>query len=300
MKRQDPPLRISNIPTGVSFLDALAEGLLARFPDPLARAEALVLLPTRRACRSLREALLRASDGQPLILPQIRPLGDVDADELALGEGLGSEEPDLAAASAARIAPAMPPLRREFLLTRLVLDWSRRQMGDQAAIGPAQAVELARELARLIDQVETEGLSFDNLERLAPKALAEHWQITLRFLEIAGEAWPAIQAEEGAIGPAERRRRLLEEQTRLWRESPPTSPVFAAGSTGSIPATAALLKTVAQLPAGEVVLPGLDRESSEETWRLVAADPQHPQHGLALLLGFLGVSRDAVADWPWR
>ncbi len=301
MERRERPLKISNNPTGASFLDALAEGLIARYPEPLARAEALVLLPTRRACRSLREAFLRKSDGQPLILPQIRPLGDVDADELALGESFESEDPGLAAARTLRIAPAMPPLRREFLLTRLVLDWSQQQVDDEStAIGPAQAVELARELARLIDQVETEGLSFQDLQRLAPEALAEHWQITLRFLEIAGEAWPAIQAEEGAIGPAERRRRLLEEQARIWQEAPPATPVIAAGSTGSIPATAALLKTVAQLPAGEVVLPGLDRDVSEDTWRLIAADPQHPQHGLALLLEHFEVTRDAVADWPWR
>ncbi len=285
--------KIGNIPTGVSFLDALAEGLIARFPDPLARADLLVLLPTRRACRSLREAFLRASDGQPLILPQIRPLGDVDDEELALGE-----EPGVAAAEQLNIPPAMPPLRREFLLTRLVLDWSRRQDGGDG-IGPAQAVELARELARLIDQVDTEGLSFTELERLAPDSLAEHWQVTLQFLEIAGSAWPAIQAEEGAVGPAERRRLLLEAQARQWRDSPPATPIIAAGSTGSIPATAALLETIAGLPAGEVVLPGPDRSADEATWELIAEDPQHPQYGLARLLAQLGRTRDEVTDWPW-
>ena len=288
--------KISNIPTGVSFLDALAEGLIARFPDSLPRADLLVLLPTRRACRSLREAFLRASDGKPLILPQIRPLGDVDDEELALGE-----EPGIAAAEQLSIPPAMPPLRREFLLTRLVLDWSQRQSPDEetAAIGPAQAVELARELARLIDQVDTEGLSFAELERLAPDSLAEHWQVTLQFLEIAGSAWPTIQAEEGAVGPAERRRLLLEAQARQWREAPPATPIIAAGSTGSIPATAALLQTIAGLPAGEVVLPGLDRSADEATWDLITEDPQHPQHGLARLLTHLGTSREEVADWPW-
>ncbi len=285
--------KIGNIPTGVSFLGALAEGLIARFPDTLSRADLLVLLPTRRACRSLREAFLRASDGQPLILPQIRPLGDVDDEELALGE-----DPGIAAAEQLSIPPAMPPLRREFLLTRLVLDWSRRQDGGDG-IGPAQAVELARELARLIDQVDTEGLSFAELERLAPDSLAEHWQVTLQFLEIAGSAWPAIQAEEGAVGPAERRRLLLEAQARQWQDSPPATPIVAAGSTGSIPATAALLGTIAGLPAGEVVLPGLDRSADEATWHLIAEDPQHPQYGLARLLAQLGRTRDEVADWPW-
>ena len=35
-------------------------------------------------------------------------------------------------------------------------------------------------------------------------------------------------------------------------------PVIAAGSTGSIPATADLLRAIAELPRGAVVLPGLD------------------------------------------
>src|SRR5256885_7498107 len=42
--------------------------------------------------------------------------------------------------------------------------------------------------------------------------------------------------------------------------------VIAAGSTGSIPATAELLKTIAQLPNGAVVLPGLDSDLDEPSW----------------------------------
>ena len=59
-----PPPAVYNIPAGASFVDALAQGLLARWPgDPLALSRAQVLLPTRRACRSLRDAFLRAGGG---------------------------------------------------------------------------------------------------------------------------------------------------------------------------------------------------------------------------------------------
>ena len=47
-------------------------------------------------------------------------------------------------------------------------------------------------------------------------------------------------------------------------------PVIAAGSTGSIPATAELIATIARLPHGAVVLPGLDTDLDEESWRLIA------------------------------
>src|SRR5215470_14652723 len=75
--------RVFTIASGVAFVDALAAGVLAELgPDPLALAQAAILLPTRRACRALREAFLRASAGKPLLLPRLRPIGDVDEDEL--------------------------------------------------------------------------------------------------------------------------------------------------------------------------------------------------------------------------
>jgi ATP-dependent helicase/nuclease subunit B len=146
--------------------------------------------------------------------------------------------------------------------------------------------------------VETEGLDFAGLAELVPEDYAEHWQTTLRFLAILIERWPTVQAEEGCIGPAERRRLLLEAQAEAWRRNPPADPVIVAGSTGSIPAAAALIAVVARLPQGQVVLPGLDRGADAETWSSIHADPAHPQHGLAVLLARLGVAREAVVEWP--
>ena len=64
-----------------SFVDSLATGILAEVGDtPQALLDYTILLPTRRACRALRDAFLRASDGTALLLPAMRPLGDVDED----------------------------------------------------------------------------------------------------------------------------------------------------------------------------------------------------------------------------
>ena len=58
------------------FADELAAGVLAEHGgDPLALADMLILLPTRRSVRALREAFLRASGGKPTILPQLDGAG---------------------------------------------------------------------------------------------------------------------------------------------------------------------------------------------------------------------------------
>ena len=286
-----PRANVSTIPPGVSFVDALARGLLARAGgDPLNLARGTVLLPTRRACRAVQEAFLRAAQGRALLLPRLLPLGDLDAEELILA----GDEADTGF-SAADLPPAMPALRRQLLLGRLIQQWGRVRGQPPSE---DQAVRLAGELARLLDQVETEGLDLDRLEDLVPADYAEHWQVTLRFLSILTEHWPDVQASEGCIGPAERRRRLMEAQAEAWQRHPPSDPVIAAGSTGSIPATAALLDVIARLPAGEVVLPGLDRDTDAAIWKAITADPIHPQHTMAHLLARLEVSPVDVAVWP--
>lgn len=272
--------KVFTIPAGLSFVDSLARHLLEEAGDePLRLAEALVLLPNRRACRSLREAFLRQSGGKPLLLPRMRTVDDADLDEMELS----AEDP-------LDIPPPMDPLARRLLLTRLVMAMGGGRGGQ--APGPDQAARLASELANLLDSVQIERLSFDKLAALVPEDYASHWQATLEFLEIVTGAWPVILAEQKALDPHERINRMLAAQAERWRDEPPAFPVIAAGSTGTRPATAELLAVVAALPAGKVVLPGLDLELDEASW--AALDASHPQHSMKRLLERLGVERRRV------
>ena len=76
---------------------------------------------------------------------------------------------------------------------------------------------------------------------------------------------------------------------------PPPGLVAAAGTTGSVPATADLLETILGLPRGILVLPGLDRELDDAAWN--ALEPSHHQFGMARLLKRLGIERAEVRDW---
>jgi ATP-dependent helicase/nuclease subunit B len=276
------------IPSTESFVDALAAGVLAQVGDePAALSQVVILLPNRRSCRAMSEAFLRRADGRPLLLPRLTPLGDVDEDDLALADTDGENSAwDL------EVPPAISRLRRQLLLTNLV----RRAPRGLSALD--QAARLASELARFLDQVHTERLSFAGLAELVDEDFAEHWRITLDFLAIVTDAWPEVLVEAGCLDPADRRNRLLAARAAAWRAQPPATPVIAAGSTGSVPATADLLGVVARLPQGAVVLPGLDTWADERTWAAVGRDPCHPQFAMAQLLDRLGTDRRAVKDWP--
>lgn len=277
--------RLFTIPPGASFVDLLAQSLLDRAAsDPMDLAATLILVPTRRAARSLREAFLRRAGGRSILLPRLRPLGDADEEELGLNAG----------EAVLNLAPAVDPLTRQFLLARLVMAWWRAR-GEAADVGAALAH--AGELARLIDEVEIEGADWRKLDTIVPDALARHWQETLDFLKLAArDYWPAIRDEYGAMDPAGRRNQLILLQAEYWRATPPQHPVIVAGSTGSIPATAHLMSMVARLPRGAVILPGLDLAMDETAWNLL--DPSHPQWTMRELLGRMRATRADVGAWP--
>ncbi|HEX7776890.1 MAG TPA: double-strand break repair protein AddB [Parvibaculum sp.] len=284
--------RLFTIPAGTPFLDALAATLLAdpslggRFGRNVALADVTILLPTRRAARALGDAFLRAGEGAALILPAIRPLGDVDEDELVLAPALG-------AGASLALPPSISPLERQMRLARLILDhWTAAD--ENADI--VRAFALAADLGRFLDMALTERVALENLARLVPDEYAAHWQITVEFLKLLTERWPAELAALGMTDEAERRNLLIDAQRAQWQMAPPVHPVLAAGSTGSIPATGELLALIARLPLGAVVLPGLDTDLDEQGWD--AVEPSHPQYGMKQLLHRMGAARDDVALWP--
>jgi ATP-dependent helicase/nuclease subunit B len=290
------PPAVFNIPAGAPFADRLVTGLLHRLgisdapADPMQLARATILVPTRRAVRAVTEAFARRFEHSVVLLPRILPLGEIDADDFS---EFDEDAPD-AAVAGIDIPPAISPLRRQMILARLVSQfgasaWRERPSADQAA-------RLAAELARLLDQVETEELPFGGLEALVPDKYAEHWKKTLEFFKILTLRWPEILKEEGLMDPSARRIKLLRARAEAWSRNPPTEPVIAAGSTGSISATADLLAMITRLPQGAIVLPGLDTSLSDAGW--AALEASHPQYGLKVLLENFGITRGEVPLWP--
>ncbi len=299
--------RIFTVPLGRPFLAALAHAILAGDlprqggapPSAIALSQMTLLLPTRRAARALGEAFLEASGGRALLLPRIRPISEGQEDLALLSATPGGE-----AGFELDIPPAVSEIERRLALTQLVLQWSKllRAGSDGVAAGastPAQAANLAAELAQLMDMVETEGASLDGLEKLVPEDYSAHWAQTIDFLRIVVQMWPAYLAEKGRLGPAARRNAvIIAEAARIAAGTPP-GPVIVAGVTGSIPATVQLMRAVSSRDNGAIVLPAFDQGLDAAACTLIATGhPEHPQFGLAKLLGQLAVPPEHVQQLP--
>ena len=278
-------MNIFTIPPSANFAETLANGLVTRTgPDPLALSGSVIYLPTRRAARNFGDAFARIMGGAAL-LPSFRPLGDVDEDELLLD----ASSEDFA------LAPAITRERRRLLLAALIRRW-RIARGEEA-LTFLQSAGMADSLSGLLDEIETQNADLGKLHDLVPGALAEHWEAVRDFLSLLVEQWPAILKSEHRTNPASRRNLAIAALAQRLKSARPNFPVIAAGSTGSIPATADLLAAIAAMPKGAVVLPGLDRALDEESWTRVGDDPGHPQFGLRQLLTRLGIDRAEVKDW---
>jgi ATP-dependent helicase/nuclease subunit B len=305
-----PIANVFNIPASAPFLEVLigalrAGRLVKGFPasdDPLELTRATLYLPTRRACRLARDAFLEHMNGDAAILPRIVPIGNLDEDEIVFAQAATGE----LAEAALTLPDGIVPLERRLMLAELILEWANspavRGAHGAALIAntPQAALALADDLARLIDDMTTRQVSWDKLDGLVPDDLDVYWQLSLGFLKIAREYWPSALKERGVIEATERRDRLIEaEQARLATGA---GPVIAAGSTGSMPATAKLLAAIAKLPHGAVVLPGLDTDLDDASWAAIAGMTSdhhlpaagHAQFAMQALLTRIGITRDEV------
>jgi len=292
--------RLFNIPADADFLVALVtaidHGDLPMLGGAAPFAHELphwtILVPNRRAARALGAAFLDSSTAGARLLPRIRPIGDIDEDLPG--------NADMASSGDTLLPPAISKAGREFLLLSLISDWARdnphESLSADLAQSPAHRIGFAESLAQLIDKIETEGKDLVDLAKLYDIDLATHRQTLIGLLGTIRERYTQRLAELGLMDPTQRRNALIRHQARVLTESPPRFPIIAAGSTGSIPATAELLSVISHLPNGAVILPGLDSQMDKASWD--ALTPQHAQFGLRQLLQTLNADRGEVELLP--
>lgn len=126
----------------------------------------------------------------------------------------------------------------------------------------------AEKLCDLQDECSRYDVSLETLREIFPEDVAAHRETLLSLLSVILEE--PLHTQEMA------RNILLLKKAESLKSA--IHPVIAAGSLGTIPATANLLRTIAQLPQGYVILPAYDSECGEVT----RTHPQYAFQKLAL------------------
>ena len=312
MAEAGPGLSLYSIAAHRGFADALVAGLIPRYRDGQAGLSRLtLLLPSRRAVRTVTEAFVRLSgddSGGGLLLPRMATVGDLDIDETlgALFDPIGTDE---------AAPPAADPTRRWLALAEYLAE--AMAVEGLAELPRSALLRQSRQIAQAMDRMLVEGIGPQELfeERVIDIAgnLSGHWIQNLRLFAAVQARWQLDLADRGEVDAPTRRNRLLARAAANWRAEPPESPIVAAGVTSASPAIADLLRVVAGLPRGAVILPDLDLALDEDVWNAlgragrgenpddtpigVADAVTHPQYHLKLLLNRMGVARDEFRPW---
>ena len=179
MAEKETEKQLFTIPTGAPFLRTLAAGIL-RDPSLGGRLEVgsaavedmQILLPNRRAVKSLRHQFLEESSENALLLPRIAPIGEGESDEEFFSEA-PFEEPDIRSGESDLFPllslPAIGDLERHMTLTAFL---AASQMPERLQIpSTLSAAASAGHLIRLMDHLARHDIPADRLTKLSPASL---------------------------------------------------------------------------------------------------------------------------------
>ena len=261
---------------GVDFAQGLVDGLMKRTagmtPTDLARVE--IYVNTKRMQRRIRAVF---DAGPARLLPRIRLITDLANDPISLD-----------------LPPAVSPLQRRLELSQFVA----KLLEQEPDLAPRAALyDLSDSLAKLMDEMQGEGVSPEALSNLDISDQSGHWERALAFLKIIT---PFFDQQNEPPDKEARQRMVIEALADRWDTAPPAHPILIAGSTGSRGATAMLMQAVAKLPQGAIILPGFDFDLPPYVWDAMDDDmtaEDHPQFRFRRLMDLIGFSHDAVQPW---
>lgn len=291
-----------SVSSHLGFADSVAAYFLSKYGrDPLSLADGLILLPNNRASVAIEEAFVRLT-GKGLLLPHMVTIGDLDLNEKSgifieqFADNMPSDN----------ILPAINPTQRVMLLARLIETYHKNVMDRD--IDSAQSIKLAMDLARAVDQLDVEEISFERFQNLpSENEIAEHWQKSYALFEVIYKEYRIAMDKMNLSTMVIRRNGLIRSLANNLGQLSNHPFVAAIGITTSAPAIAYLMRNIARMENGMVIFPHIDQSMDDETWQSLGphekadddlrAKPSlesHPQFHLKLLLDNMGFDRSEI------
>ncbi len=250
------------------FMQSVAHHVIKSFKNtPLSLANITIWVPSPRQAQALQKAFIQQSD-QGIILPYILPLSAIEK-----------------AVYLEKTQPVISALARHMIMARQV-------QAKDSSLSPEQVTHQAAALSRLYEQLIHHDVSFYKVKNLVPSDFSIHWQESLAFLKIALNTYPQWLKEQNVQDEAHYKRLCLQKQAEIYRKNGFEYPVLAVGFSDTTAAGVEFLASILSQKNGQLILPALDLNMSEDTWKNIP--PTHAQFGMKTLLKNLNISRAQV------
>lgn len=255
--------------------------------NPLEITSAVVILPNRRSALKIREYFLENSKSKVSFLPKIISLAEINESNFEDNFDIINQYN--------QIPPAISSDKRLFILSKLIRDNSSKFNLEK--INFEASLKLAASLATLLDDMQKYKISHSAINDVLPEELSAHKQISLQLINYILEEYPKMLAQYNLIDSATKLNLTLELYCE-YIKTLATEKIFIAGSTGSIPATRILIKTIFEYKNGYAILPFIDTSLSNFDWQQIGDEQNasHHQKQVYKLLEFLKIDRSQIED----
>lgn len=220
----------------------------------------LIFLPSRRAVRATEKMLVEKFGGA-VMLPEM----------VALGEGLDDED----------VEDATPDTISN---TERIVILSKLLSGDKHIKNISTALPIARDLIRMTDYMENEGIDITDIKwsDIIDEKYANHFRDKANILQILSDNADAITRGRMTTG-AKRNADIRAWIPYIESKNFKYKLVIVCGSTASVPATADLMVAVAHAPFGRIILSG--KISGREADFKLPTNPYHSEYKFITRIG---------------
>ncbi len=281
----------------VHFATALACHIMHDYYDvqnPASLANLTVMLPTRRACQSLKMQLFQQCNN--LILPRLTTISDLNLlDFIPITHQFWQQPPQ----------KIIPKQTRLFMLARYLFDLNNTEPQlfnshlNFANLSFAGALEYAESFLALRDDFLRAKIGLPELNAAIIGDYATHWLKSLELFQRTMQWLDAYLVENKSVEAITQAQTITDVLCEYWQQNPYPHPIIAAGSTGSATNTSKLLQAIHAQPYGCLILRELDIWSDDADFNHVplTSAPTSASYNLRMLLQKLGATRNDVVHF---
>jgi ATP-dependent helicase/nuclease subunit B len=270
---------IFNIPNNYHFFHSLFDFLNENFGDI---ANIRLFLPNRRSCREFKRIFFQQNNAQ--ILPKIKAISDISYEDFF---DLSAQNQDWTQILINELLENKVLSKTDYLffLTKEIQKLS--VFGENLEFD--QAFRIATNLQKIFEELEAEEITLEQISEIDDSDLSLFRQFNLEFLKNFYSQIKNSLLKKNIISASFNQNLIIKNYIKLLEKSEANFPIIIAGSTGSLPFSRKLIKTIFNQKNGHVVLYGLENKENSAT-------QNHPQFFSNHLISFLGIDKNIIKN----